>query len=376
MVDGNPGLPKADMTPDEKISESTTDESGSAAAKTPSSSENGASKSPAPKARKKRKATKTSSKSSGKGSAAKRTTKKSAPADEASKKATASPAPAEKGTDSAEEQALSSWDRYQLASHKDRPRTSDYLKAVFTEFMEISGDRGFRDDPAVICGMARIDARPVVVIGQEMGKEARERHLRNYGMMHPEGYRKAMRVMNLASRFKMPVVIMIDTKGAYPGTGAEERGQAEAIARNIRDMYKLKVPVVVTVIGAGASGGALGIGLGDRVLMMENSWYNVISPEGCAAILWNDPAMAPRAAEALRLTAEEVFKLGVIDEIVSEPNGGAHLDSEATFESFREAINRNLKELDKLSTQQLLLARAEKYRKMGVFRTQSSDQQT
>ncbi|CAN5417739.1 acetyl-CoA carboxylase carboxyltransferase subunit alpha [soil metagenome] len=263
--------------------------------------------------------------------------------------------------------SMSAWDRYQLASHKDRPRSSDYITALFTEFEEIFGDRNFRDDPAVICGMGRFESRPVVVIAQEMGKEARDRQRRNFGMMHPEGYRKALRVMNLGSRFKMPVIVLIDTKGAYPGTGAEERGQAEAIARNIRDMFKLEVPVIVTVIGAGASGGALGVGLGDRVLMMENSWYNVISPEGCAAILWNDPTKAPEAAQALRLNAEEVLKLGVIDEIVAEPGGGAHMDSAAAFKALREALKKNLKELDGLSLPALIKHRGDKYRCMGVF---------
>ncbi len=267
--------------------------------------------------------------------------------------------------------ALTAWERYQLASHKDRPRTVDYIQSLFTEFTELHGDRGFRDDQAVICGMGRFEDRPVVVIGQEMGKEARERQLRNFGMMHPEGYRKAMRIMNLGARFGMPVVIFVDTKGAFPGTGAEERGQAEAIARNIRDMFKLKVPVVVTVIGAGASGGALGIGLGDRVLMMENSWYNVISPEGCAAIIWSDPEEArknaPRAAEALKLTAEDVFKLGVIDEIVREPNGGAHIDREAAMDCIRASLRRHLEELSKLTVDERLQLRFEKYRKMGVF---------
>lgn len=263
--------------------------------------------------------------------------------------------------------SLTAFERYQLASHKDRPRAIDFIKALFTEFTELSGDRTFRDDPALVSGTARFHNRPCVVMGQEMGKEAKDRRLRNFGMMHPEGYRKAMRVMNLASRFGMPIFILIDTKGAYPGQEAEERGQAEAIARNIRDMYKLKVPIIVSIIGAGASGGALGIGLGDRVLMLENSWYNVISPEGCAAILWNDRDMAPAAAEALRLTAEEVFKLGVIDEIVEEPNGGAHLDAESTFKKFDAALEKNLKELEKLTPETLIKERFAKYRKMGVF---------
>lgn len=271
-------------------------------------------------------------------------------------------------TSKQEQETLSAWDRYQLASHKDRPRTSDFIAALIDDFMEISGDRNYRDDPAAICGMGRFGEEPIMVVGQEMGNEAKERARRNYGMMHPEGYRKAMRCMNLASRFRMPVLTLIDTKGAYPGTGAEERGQAEAIARNIRDMYRIDTPVVVAIIGAGASGGALGIGLGDRVLMLENAWYNVISPEGCAAILWNDPAMGPTAAERLRLTAEENYKLGVIDEIVPEPNGGAHIDREAAFNAFAEALSRNLNELKALEVSELHRLRAEKYRKMGVFR--------
>ncbi len=263
--------------------------------------------------------------------------------------------------------ALSAWDRYQLASHKDRPRAGDYIAGLITEFSELAGDRAFRDDAAVICGMGRFDDRPVVVVGQEMGKEAAERARRNFGMMHPEGYRKALRVMNLGSRFNMPILIFIDTKGAFPGAGAEERGQAEAIARSIRDMFKLRVPVIVTIIGAGASGGALGIGLGDRVLMMENSWYNVISPEGCAAILYKDNAMAPKAAEQLRLTAEEVLRQGVIDEIVPEPNGGAHLDPRGAIESLREALRRNLTKLSKLERDALIEARFGKFRGMGVY---------
>lgn len=281
------------------------------------------------------------------------------------KRKTEEPAPEELAPVAASA-SMSAFERYQLASHKDRPRTLDFIEALFTEFTELHGDRNFRDDPAVVTGMARFNDKPVVVVGQEMGKEARERHNRNYGMMHPEGYRKAMRVMNLASRFGMPVLIFVDTKGAYPGAGAEERGQAEAIARNIRDMYKLRVPVIVTVIGAGASGGALGIGLGDRVLMLENSWYNVISPEGCAMILYNDNNMAATAAEQLRLTAEEVFKLGVIDEIVPEPNGGAHIDPPATFESLRGVLLKHLEALGAKPVDKLLKERFAKFRSIGV----------
>ncbi|MEO8376539.1 MAG: acetyl-CoA carboxylase carboxyltransferase subunit alpha [Candidatus Sumerlaeota bacterium] len=266
---------------------------------------------------------------------------------------------------------LSAWDRYQLASHKDRPRTVDYIQSLFTEFTELHGDRAFGDDQAVICGLARFENQPVMVIGQEMGKEPRERQLRNFGMMHPEGYRKAMRLMNAASRFGIPVIVFVDTKGAYPGTGAEERGQSEAIARNLRDMYKLRVPIVVTVIGAGASGGALGIAIGDRVLMMENAWYNVISPEGCAIIIWPDTDEAkknsPKAAEALKITAEENKKLGVIDDIIREPNGGAHVDQKAAIDSVRTALKKNLSELAALSPAELIQQRFDKYRKMGIF---------
>ncbi len=267
---------------------------------------------------------------------------------------------------------LSRYERYQLASHKDRPRTSDYIENLITEFVELAGDRSFRDDPAVICGMGRFLGNPVAVVGQEMGKEARERHRRNYGMMHPEGYRKALRVMQMASRFGMPVLIFIDTKGAFPGAGAEERGQAEAIARNIREMFNLKVPVIVTIIGAGASGGALGIGLGDKVLMMENAWYNVISPEGCAAILYKDASLAEKAADQLKLTAEDVYKLGIVDDIVKEPNGGAHEDQESTYKSLAKSLDKNLKVLKALSTEELISKRFDKYRTMGVFEEVSS----
>ena len=263
---------------------------------------------------------------------------------------------------------LSAWERYQLASNKARPLSLDYIESLFTEFTEIHGDRQFGDDKAAICGTARFEGRACAVIGQQKGRDVQERLARNFGMMHPEGYRKALRVMKLASKFGLPILIFIDTKGAYPGLGAEERGQAEAIARNIHDMFAIETPIIVTIIGEGASGGALGIGVGDRVLMLENSWYNVISPEGCAAILWNDPAMAPRAAEALKLSATEVFKLGVIDEIIPEPNGGAHRDPGATFAEVRAALRRVLSELSALPNDELKAGRFAKYRSMGVFR--------
>lgn len=264
-------------------------------------------------------------------------------------------------------QPLTPWERYQLASNKNRPLSLDYIETLFTEFHEIHGDRQFGDDLAVVCGTARFAGKSCVVIGQQKGRDVQERVRRNFGMMHPEGYRKALRVMKMASKFSLPIFIFLDTKGAFPGVGAEERGQAEAIARNIRDMFALECPVIVTVIGEGASGGALGIGVGDRVLMLENSWYNVISPEGCAAILWNDPTMASRAAEQLKLSAPEVLKLGVIDEIIPEPNGGAHRDQQATFGQVRETLERILAELESLPPQQLLAERFAKFRKIGVF---------
>jgi len=263
---------------------------------------------------------------------------------------------------------LTAWERYQLASNKNRPLSLDYIQALFTEFTEIHGDRQFGDDRAVICGTARFEGRSCVVVGQQKGRDVQERLMRNFGMMHPEGYRKALRTMKLASKFGMPIFVFIDTKGAFPGLGAEERGQAEAIARNIREMFSIETPIIVTVVGEGASGGALGIGVGDRVLMMENSWYNVISPEGCAAILWNDPAMAPRAAEALKLSAPEVLKLGVVDEIVEEPNGGAHRDAGAAIGKLREALRRHVGHLCGLSREALGAERFGKFRKIGVYR--------
>jgi acetyl-CoA carboxylase carboxyl transferase subunit alpha len=259
------------------------------------------------------------------------------------------------------------WDRYQLACHNKRPMSLDYINALFTEFLEIHGDRCFGDDKAVVCGTARFNGQPVAVIGQQRGGDTQERLARNFGMMHPEGYRKALRVMKLASKFRMPIIIFVDTKGAFPGQGAEERGQAEAIARNIRDMFGLEVPIIVVIIGEGASGGALGIGVGDRVLILENAWYSVISPEGCAAILWSDPGMAARAAEALRISAKDVKALGIADEIVEEPNGGAHNDPASTIANTRAAISRHLKELAAIPTDRLMEERCERYRKIGVF---------
>jgi len=262
---------------------------------------------------------------------------------------------------------LTPWQRVQLARHMARPHSLDYINAIFSDWTEVHGDRGFADDLAVVTGFARLGNQPVAIVGQQKGKETRENLTRNFGMMHPEGYRKAMRVMRIAEKFKLPIVIFIDTPGAYPGIGAEERGQAEAIARNIRDMFTLTVPIVIIIIGEGASGGALGIGVGDVTLMMENAWYCVISPEGCASILWRDRAMAPQSAESLKLTAPDLLKFKVIDEIVPEPLGGAHRDPKAAFENVSRAISRHLDQLISIPPEEILKNRDAKYRAMGVF---------
>lgn len=262
---------------------------------------------------------------------------------------------------------LSPWQRVLLARHQARPHSLDYINAIITNFTEFHGDRNFSDDKSVVCGMGFFEEQPVTVIGQQKGKDTKENIMRNFGMMHPEGYRKALRVMDIGSRFKRPIIIFIDTPGAFPGIGAEERGQAEAIARNIRDMFFLKVPIIVIVIGEGASGGALGVGLGDVVLMLENAWYCVISPEGCASILWRDKANAPRAAEALKLTAPDLIKLGVIDEIIPEPLGGAHRDPKIAYDNVKKSISNNLNLLKKMDIEQLIQKRYDKYRNMGFF---------
>ncbi|MEQ8822003.1 MAG: acetyl-CoA carboxylase carboxyltransferase subunit alpha [Sumerlaeia bacterium] len=263
---------------------------------------------------------------------------------------------------------LTPWQRVLFARHKDRPRAPDFIAGLCTEFIELHGDRNFGDDQAVITGTARFRGQAVAVIGQAKGKDTRENVTRNFGMMHPEGYRKALRVMRLAHKFKMPILIFVDTPGAYPGLGAEERGQAEAIAYNIQEMMGLEVPIVMTVIGEGASGGALGVGLADRVLMLENAWYCVISPEGCAAILFRDASHAPRAAEVLKLTASDLLDLGVIDEIIPEPLGGAHRHPQQAFANVGDAIEKNLKDLGALKLEKLIDERFEKFRRMGTYR--------
>lgn len=262
---------------------------------------------------------------------------------------------------------LSRWQRVQLARHPLRPHSLDYISLISSDFVELHGDRGFADDKATVGGFGKIEGRPVMFIGQQKGRDTKQKLYRNFGMMHPEGYRKALRLMQLASRFGRPIVILVDTPGAFPGIGAEERGQAEAIARNLREMFRLKVPITINIVGEGASGGALGIGIGDRVLMLENSWYSVISPEGCAAILWRDSSKAPMAAEALKLSSFDLKELKVIDRIVPEPLGGAHRNPKEAAEILKKEILKDLDELSKSGTEELLQKRIEKFRKMGVF---------
>jgi len=262
---------------------------------------------------------------------------------------------------------LSPWQRVQLARHPQRPRSSDYINLMTTDFVELHGDRAFSDDKAVVGGFCKIGGIPFLIVGQEKGKDTKQKLYRNFGMMHPEGYRKALRLMQLSAKFGRPIGILIDTPGAYPGIGAEERGQAEAIARNLKEMSFLPVPIIISIIGEGASGGALGIGVGDKVFMLENSWYSVISPEGCAAILWRDASKAPQAAQALKLTAPDLLELGVIDKIIPEPLGGAHRDHLKQTEIVKEEILSAWDELKELSPEQLLERRIDKFRRMGRF---------
>jgi acetyl-CoA carboxylase carboxyl transferase subunit alpha len=262
---------------------------------------------------------------------------------------------------------LNRWQLTQLARHVNRPFTLDFVKHVFSDWFEVHGDRNFRDDPALVCGFARLDGGPCAVIGHQKGRDTKEKVYRNFGMPNPEGYRKALRVMQMAEQFGLPVFTFVDTPGAFPGIGAEERGQAEAIARNLREMAALKVPIIVTVTGEGGSGGALAIAVGNRVLMMENAVYSVISPEGCAAILWKDGAKGPEAAEALKLTARDIEKLGcVIDGVIPEPPGGAHSDHAAAAAMVRTCLKQHLDELKQLSPEELQNQRYEKLRAMTI----------
>jgi acetyl-CoA carboxylase carboxyl transferase subunit alpha len=262
---------------------------------------------------------------------------------------------------------LGAWQRVQLARHPLRPYTLDYVRMLFEGFTEIHGDRAFGDDPALICGMAFYHGDPVMIIGQQKGRDTKQRVARNWGQAKPEGYRKALRVMHLAAKFKRPIFTFVDTPGAYPGVGAEERGQAEAIAKNLREMSRLPVPILVTITGEGGSGGALAIALGDRIHMLENAVYSVISPEGCATIMWRDSTKAEIAAEALRITAKDLLEMKLVDEIVAEPEGGAHLDPETTAKVLDGVLRASLRDLAKLPSSDLLAQRYEKFRRMGQF---------
>lgn len=263
---------------------------------------------------------------------------------------------------------LTPFQRVQLAKHPRRPFSLDYIQACFTDWTELAGDRHFADDPAMLTGLALLDGRPVMIVGQQKGRDTRENLHRRFGMSNPEGYRKALRLMKLAERFSVPVVTLVDTPGAFPGLGAEERGQAEAIAVNLREMARLRVPVVTVVIGEGGSGGALGIAVANVVLMFENSIYSVISPEGCAAILWRDRARAPDAAEALKLTATDLMRLEVVEGVLPEPLGGAHRDPAAAAATLKAALIVQLDALAALSPDELVEQRLSRYRRMGVYR--------
>lgn len=262
---------------------------------------------------------------------------------------------------------LNRWQTTQIARHINRPFTLDYIQHMFTDFTELHGDRNFGDDHALVCGLARFNGRPVAVIGHQKGRDTKEKVFRNFGMPNPEGYRKALRIMKMAEQFRLPLITFVDTPGAYPGIGAEERGQAEAIARNLREMASLTIPIITVITGEGGSGGALAIAVGNRILMLEHSVYSVISPEGCAAILWSDGTKGPQAAEALKLTARDIIKLGVIDEIVKEPLGGAHCDHENMAQTLKQAITRHLQELTCMSGDELVEDRYRKFRAMSQF---------
>jgi acetyl-CoA carboxylase carboxyl transferase subunit alpha len=264
---------------------------------------------------------------------------------------------------------LTPWQRVQIAKHLERPTTLDYIERIFTDFIELHGDRVYGDDPALIGGIAKLDGIPVTIVGHQKGKDTKDNIRRNFGMAHPEGYRKALRLMQQADKFGRPIISFINTAGAYPGKAGEERGQSEAIARNLREMAGFKVPIICIVTGEGGSGGALGIGVGNHLYMLENSWYSVISPEGAAALLWKDAGLAQRAAETMRITAPDLYKLGVVDRIIEEPMGGAHknVDYQATL--VKQAIVEGLAELSKLSGDELIEHRYQKYKKIGSYVT-------
>lgn len=265
-------------------------------------------------------------------------------------------------------QALTPWQRVQLSRHPDRPYTLKYIYKMTSDFYELYGDRNFKDDKAMVGGFAKLGEETVMFIGQQKGSNTKQRQMRNFGMANPEGYRKALRLMKLAEKFDKPIVTLIDTPGAYPGMEAEERGQGEAIARNIYEMFNLKVPVICVIIGEGASGGALGIGVGDKVLMLENSWYTVISPENCSSILWRSWDYKEKAAEELKLTSKYMSEFGLVDGVVPEPIGGAHWDYAEAAEILKEILLKNIKELKKISPEKRIQQRIEKFSKMGVFK--------
>jgi acetyl-CoA carboxylase carboxyl transferase subunit alpha len=265
------------------------------------------------------------------------------------------------------------FERVQLARHSDRPYTLDLIERLFEDFVELHGDKRFAEDPAIVCGLARFHGLPVIVVGHQKGRDTKQRSYRNFGMPKPEGYRKALRVMKLGEKFGRPIFTFIDTPGAYPGIDAEERGQAEAIAYNLREMAKIKVPIIVTVIGEGGSGGALAIGVGDQVLMLENATYSVITPEGCAAILWKDASRADQAAEGLRLTAQHLFEEGIIDKIIPEPEGGAHNDYDQTARYLDSALSERLAEAVSCSQEDRLKRRYSKLRGFGRWGTDGKD---
>ncbi|MBE3594119.1 MAG: acetyl-CoA carboxylase carboxyltransferase subunit alpha [Candidatus Carbobacillus altaicus] len=261
---------------------------------------------------------------------------------------------------------LSPWQKVQIARHMGRPTTLEIAEAILTDFMEFHGDRVYGDDPAMVGGIGFFEGMPVTLIGHQKGRDTKENIARNFGMPHPEGYRKALRLMRQAEKFGRPVITLVNTPGAYPGKAAEERGQSMAIAENLKAMAALTVPIVVVIVGEGASGGALGIGVGNRVLMLEHAWYSVISPEGAAALLWKDASLAEKAAREMRITAQDLLALGVIDEVIPEPLGGAHQDKPAAIQTIKEAIFRHLQDLMKLSAEELVIDRYEKFRRMGA----------
>ena len=265
-----------------------------------------------------------------------------------------------------------SWERVQLARHPKRPHSHDYIQGLFTSFEELHGDRFFGDDKSIIAGMGFFEGKPVMIIGQQKGRDTKEKLLRNFGMPKPEGYRKALRLMQLAAKFSRPIITLVDTPGAYPGIDAEERGQAEAIAHNLREMARLTSPVITVIIGEGGSGGALAMGVANRVYMLENAYYSVIAPESCAAIIWRDSGKAPLAAAALRMTANDLFDMKLIDGIVAEPPGGAHLEPEVAIQALRETLKQALAELTPLASEEIIEQRYEKFRNMGNFFSEAS----